>query len=366
MGDLMQSTSALFALFVTALMSQLALAQATPNLESRYIRESRNNTKVIVFVHGVIGNSTTTWTHSQTKAYWPAMIAGDSDFGNANVYVFSYPSPPVGKSLSVNELAEAMRRRLQADKVTNHPEMIFLSHSMGGLVTRAFLVKYREHAAKVKMAYFLSTPTEGSPSALLASLASRNAQFRSMYPMQSDNYLADLQRDWLAARLGIRSFCAYEGATTYGIQIVDQRSASNLCTEPLDPITEDHIQIAKPANVNADAYIAFKNAFQAVQDGGVIPNTSASSMRPASTGETTQSFGGVGALYNGCSDGKTVSLLVCIGPAARQGKVTFRLQPGETKQLEIIQWSTYRYNCDGPVEQSCLPDSWIPLVQVRQ
>lgn len=156
--------------------------------ESRWIRQVQGKTKVIVFVHGVIGDSTSTWTNTRTGAYWPSLVATDADFDKSNVYVFQYPSPPVGRSLSVNELAEAMRRRLQADRVLNYPELVFLSHSMGGLVTRAFLVKYREQAAKVKIAYFFSTPTEGSPAAQLASLASKNAQFKSMYPMQADSH----------------------------------------------------------------------------------------------------------------------------------------------------------------------------------
>jgi outer membrane protein OmpA-like peptidoglycan-associated protein/pimeloyl-ACP methyl ester carboxylesterase len=257
---------ALVAIALTGLSTLLSAA------ESHFVRNIEGKTKVIVFVHGVVGDSTSTWTNSSTGAYWPDLLVADPAFRNANIYVFQYPTAPVGRSLSINELAEAMRRRLEADGVLNQPELIFISHSMGGLVTRAFLVKYRDQASKVKMAYFYATPTEGSPAAALANLASRNPQFRNMYPLQSDNYLADLQRDWLAARLGIRSFCAYEGKTTYGVQIVDQRSASNLCTEPLDPILEDHIEIVKPANANADAYIGFKNAYNKTSsDGGVIP-----------------------------------------------------------------------------------------------
>ena len=255
------------ALAIFAFASGRAIAS-----DSRYVRNEPSKTTVIVFVHGVTGDGTSTWTNSQTGAYWPALVAADSAFKRANVYVFEYPSPSVGRSLSVNELAEAMRRRLQSDGVLAYPELIFLSHSMGGLVTRAFLLKNRTDASKVKMAYFFATPTEGSPSAILLSLASKNTQFKNMYPMQSDGYLADLQRDWLSARLGIRSFCAYEGLATFGLQVVDQRSASNLCTEPLDPIAVDHIQIVKPSDTRADQYIAFKNAFELVsRDGGVVP-----------------------------------------------------------------------------------------------
>jgi hypothetical protein len=82
-----------------------------------------------------------------------------------------------------------------------------------------------------------------------------------MYPMSSDSGLADLQRDWLAGSLRIKSFCAYEGKETFGIQIVDQRSASNLCTERLDPIAENHLDIVKPATKRAASYLAFKDAY---------------------------------------------------------------------------------------------------------
>lgn len=259
---------------VLALGASFATPVVAQTAESKYAKQVQGSTKVIVFVHGVVGDTASTWSNSTSNAYWPKLVAGDPAFERANVYVFGYPSAPLGRSFSVNELAEAMRLRLQADGVLDHPELVFLSHSMGGLVTRAFLLKYREQAAKVKMAYFFATPTEGSPYARLVSLASANPQFKNMFPMKSDDALADLQRDWLAAKLGIRSFCAYEGKTTYGALIVDQRSASNLCTEPLDPIAEDHIQIVKPVGINSDAYIAFKNAYRAAaRDGGVVPHS---------------------------------------------------------------------------------------------
>lgn len=262
----------LFIVLLSACSSTVTAKPIQPSNASgsRYIRnEEPNKTKVIVFVHGVTGDANTTWTNEETNAYWPSMVKEDPAFHKANVYVFQYPSPPTGKSLSVDELAEVMRRRLEADGVLKYPELIFLSHSMGGLVTRAFLLRYRDQAAKVKMAYFFATPTEGSPYAQLARLVSKNTQFKSMYPMESDNYLADLQRDWLAARFGIRSFCAYEGKELYGLLIVDQASATNLCNERLDPIAENHINIVKPADAKDDRYIAFKTAYTIVDgDGG--------------------------------------------------------------------------------------------------
>jgi pimeloyl-ACP methyl ester carboxylesterase len=235
-------------------------------MASHYVlaKQERKNT-AIVFVHGVVGESESTWTNDITRAYWPKLLANDPDFDDANVYVFQYPSTTFEKSLTVNEVSELMRSRLQADGVLQHSQLVFISHSMGGLITRSFLLKYREYAAKVRFAYFYATPTEGSPMATIASLVSRNPQFKNLYPLEADNYLGDLQRDWLAAQLGIPSYCSYEGRTTFGILVVDQRSAAGLCTEPLTPIDENHIDIVKPATKNSDSYIAFKNAYNSNQ-----------------------------------------------------------------------------------------------------
>ena len=78
----------------------------------------------------------------------------------------------------------------------------------------------------------------------------------------SDTYLSVLQSNWLAANLRIRSYCGYETQKVLGQIIVDQQSATNLCTQRLDPIDADHISISKPADTNATSYRALKDAFQ--------------------------------------------------------------------------------------------------------
>ena len=152
---------------------------------------------VIVFVHGVLGNSQTTWSNG--ISYWPKLLTQDKVFDGQDIYVYGYPSPKLGKSFSIDEIAEDLRLFLDTDGVLRYKTITFLSHSMGGLVTRAFLLKYRDVVPKVRFLYFFATPTTGSPYAALASIVSKNAQFGQMYPMKSDGYLADLQRNWLAA-----------------------------------------------------------------------------------------------------------------------------------------------------------------------
>jgi pimeloyl-ACP methyl ester carboxylesterase len=227
--------------------------------DSRYVRQTSGAPGVIVFIHGVLGNGTSTWT-APNKAYWPEMLTKDSTFTDFDIYVCEYPTTMAGSTFSIDEIADHMRLFFDADGVSTHRELIFVAHSMGGLALRAYLTKYRNVAPRTRFIYFYSTPTTGSEIASLASLISANPHLAEMRPMQSVDYLADLQRQWLAADLGIASYCAYEKRRTYGISVVTQASASNLCNKRLDPIDEDHITIVKPSDMRHPSYLALKSA----------------------------------------------------------------------------------------------------------
>ena len=208
-------------------------------LQSRYIRKSDAADTVIVFVHGVFGDSMSTWTASGGKAYWPDLLTKDKTFDGANVYVYQYPTG-LGARLSIGELAEHMRLHLETSGVTAHKRIVFVAHSMGGLVTRAYLVTYRRVVERTAFVYFFSTPTTGSEVAnsakLVFGLVPISQQLIDMRAIQSDGYLANLQRQWLAGEFPFPSYCAYEARSTFGLKIVTQASATGLCSKRLDPI----------------------------------------------------------------------------------------------------------------------------------
>jgi len=229
----------------------------------RYFRQKEANTGVIIFVHGILGDSISTWTNSKTNSYWPRLLTEDTAFDGYDLYIFEYPSPAFSTSYSIDELADNIRAFLIQDKVFEHQEVIFLMHSMGGLITRAFLLKYREFIPKVRFLFFFATPTTGSELARIASVFSDNPQLQKLVTMTSDSYLADQQRAWFAAKIDIPSYCAYEKRLTYGHLVVEQQSASNLCNRELNPVDENHVDIVKPAGPRDVPYILFKNAFSA-------------------------------------------------------------------------------------------------------
>jgi pimeloyl-ACP methyl ester carboxylesterase len=259
---------------------------------SEYIRQA-NKDSVIVFVHGVLGDPRTTWINESTKAYWPALMKDDPYFNDFDIFVVGYPSRFWHDSYSVDELVEVMRRDLDDAQVfAKHKHVYFLCHSMGGLVVRGYLTRYQKRAAQIPMIYFFSTPTTGTQVANLARLLSSNRELWGLAPSDANEYLASVQKGWLAAEFSIASYCAYETLDTYGIRIVDQESATNLCNRRLDPIDADHIDIVKPRDMKDAPYIAFRSALQEVRPEPIRKS------RPPSTGVST----GIGSPIEGLAN----------------------------------------------------------------
>jgi pimeloyl-ACP methyl ester carboxylesterase len=228
---------------------------------------------VIIFVHGVLGDARSTW--SNRTIYWPELLTGDPTFDGEDVFVYEYPTPKFSESFSISEIADNLRLVLSTEKVLDYRQISIISHSMGGLVTRDFIVKYQSIVVpKIRFLIFFATPTTGTPYATLARLISKNHQFGQMFPMQSDNYLGTLQGNWLAGGFRIRSYCAYETLPLFGQIIVERQSATNLCTEHLEPIDADHINIVKPLNTGSTAYRVLKSAFEETRPASASPQDS--------------------------------------------------------------------------------------------
>jgi pimeloyl-ACP methyl ester carboxylesterase len=233
---------------------------------STYSRKSPAGAdSVIVFVHGLREDGKTGWTNTTTNAYWPELLKHDRSFDASDIFVYSYPTGLVA-TLSIDELADNMRATLNANGVPKYSKIIFLSHSMGGIVTRAYLLKYRDIAERTVFAYFFSTPTTGSQVASVARWAFKNPQIDDLRLMGAEDYLANLARAWGAANFSFPSYCAYEKKPTDGLMlVVSMESATALCNTVLDPIDMDHSDIVKPEDQNSPSYVAFKSAYITVE-----------------------------------------------------------------------------------------------------
>jgi pimeloyl-ACP methyl ester carboxylesterase len=226
---------------------------------STFVRKGGNADTVIVFVHGFFGDGRTSWT-AANGTYWPTLLTTDPAFDETDIFVYSYPTGP-SATMTVDELAENMRLVLTVNQIPNYHKIIFVSHSMGGLITRAYLLKNRNVAERTLFAYFFSTPTTGSQIASIANAVFSSPQLSKLGLLRPDEYLADLLRQWLAAQFSFPSYCAYEKRPTNGVSVVTMDSASALCTRSLDPIDTNHFDIVKPESQTSMSYLALKAAF---------------------------------------------------------------------------------------------------------
>jgi pimeloyl-ACP methyl ester carboxylesterase len=224
--------------------------------------------RVIVFVNGIFGDAVDTW--SNHGAYWPNLLAEDPVFDDSDIYVHSFSSPTFATAQEIDELAGRMSDFLEADQVfRKHKEVIFICHSMGGLITRAYLLKLRPSPKSVPMIYFFATPSAGANVAGVAANLSKNPQLKYMQPLDDGGYVGDLQNAWLRTSddpnlnypNAIASYCAYELKDTWGFRVVTRVSATMLCNRETRAVLSDHIGIVKPSSSTAEPYIYFKAAY---------------------------------------------------------------------------------------------------------
>lgn len=236
--------------------------RSDPALEFLPGRESAR--KLVVFVHGVLGTSTT-WTNSSGES-WPELMNNDSAFKDYRIATYRFNSPYLDRSSTNQEISTRMFRQLDdAGIFRSFSEIYFITHSMGGLVTKRVLVSLNspQHIEKlrvVKAVLYLATPAQGADIADLGTWFSLNPQFRDMQSAEFNSYLQNLEDEWadLMRQRGDQrfplSFCAYEKKPIFGQIIVSRTRAATTCDENPVAFEEDHLSIVKPLNRQAAVY----------------------------------------------------------------------------------------------------------------
>ena len=225
-----------------------------------------NKPTAVVFVHGIFGTREDTWLNAANNTSFPALLGADPEFQKQiDIFVFEYFTPKFGNAGSIVDLADQLRGSLDDKRIfEDHQKVVFLSHSMGGLIVRQFLLSKRERLAQVSMLYFYATPTNGSELTTIAKQLSTNPQLRGMLPLEGNDLLQSIQGNWLGWEdvKKIPSYCALELLPTYGVMVVSRSSATALCNQELDPMSSNHIDIVKPNDRDDTRYSRFTNALR--------------------------------------------------------------------------------------------------------
>jgi pimeloyl-ACP methyl ester carboxylesterase len=164
----------------TASHDEPSTVQKGDNLGIRVLYEPSDGSAAIVdiiFVHGLTGNAYNTWFDEDRRTHWPSQLLKE-DIPDARILSFGYDADVVRwfSATSVNRIgnhAEALlgaltRRRERTN--SDHRKIIFVMHSLGGLVVRNALALSRSspevHLQKIEAntvgLAFLGTPHFGA------------------------------------------------------------------------------------------------------------------------------------------------------------------------------------------------------------
>jgi pimeloyl-ACP methyl ester carboxylesterase len=190
-------------------------------------------------------------------------MAGDDTFKNSDIYVVDYPSPKLGNMMTVDEeVSNIMNRLTDARVFEDHNEVVFLVHSLGGLVTQRLLLTHRELVPKVKLIYFFSTPEEGAQIAQVGHVFNDDPLLKQMFHGDDNTFLEGIETDWINARFDMPRYCAFERQNTAGVLVVGRLSATRLCNRAPVALYANHNTIVEPADTKDGSYVAFRNAYR--------------------------------------------------------------------------------------------------------
>lgn len=241
----------------------------------------------VVFIHGLGGNSTKTWSNSgDPKSFWPkAWLPFDPDFVDTRIHVFGYMASWKVRQespLNIHFIAQTLLGELK-----NHPgirkdatKLIFVGHSMGGCVAKKAYVLARQDptchplAERVHSMFFLGTPHRGSDLAPvldgMATLAFGKKQFvRDLMPNSSA--LTDMNDTFRHYALDLRLWSFYETkpvVTSLVNRIIVEKSSSTLDypNEEIAAMNADHRHVCRFENRDDPNYRLLRNALHTALD----------------------------------------------------------------------------------------------------
>jgi hypothetical protein len=241
---------------------------------------NRSKDRVLVFVHGIYGSTSGTWK-APNGVYWPTLVSQDPQFSGSDVFVAGYPTPYTGNKNNIMTIAAALDHLLQVNKVfSTHRQVIFVCHSLGGLIVKEVLLAHPSYAAQIPFILFYATPSAGSFLAEFSAVFEGDPLLKVMSNSGDNAYLLDLESRWRQSSLHIHRYCAYEkekiapknlrsvitgGGAGYeskvlaflgGVYVVNPFSATYGCDSDaaFTGIPENHVGIVKPTSQSHPSY----------------------------------------------------------------------------------------------------------------
>jgi len=234
------------------------------NTDSKWVIRKTPSSKVaVVFVHGIFGDTLGTWTHANGKSFLQYLEEAPKVGSQLDMFAFGFRSNMVtAGSFDIQEAANKLHESLVHHLVLDYPTVVFVAHSMGGLVVLRQLLTHQDLLEKVPLIFLYATPQEGAQITTIAKEIAKNPALEQMLPADRNAFLRHLNDQWKSlppARPHIS--CAYEKLATFGIMVVPWSSATRFCDDAANAITDaDHLNIVKPNRLTHDSLVLLINA----------------------------------------------------------------------------------------------------------
>jgi pimeloyl-ACP methyl ester carboxylesterase len=220
----------------------------------------------VVFVHGLFGDTLGSWT-ADNKATFFQLLKDDPNVGDrVHTFAFGFTSDMLrgdaAGSLDIREAANKLHQVLQYHRVLEYEAVVFVAHSMGGLVVLREILNHPELVPKVPLVTLFATPQEGAQIARIGDLLLKNPALRQLVPADGNGFLQQLSDDWTRLARKPHVVCGYEKAPTYDTaMVVEWSSSTRFCSEPGVAIGgASHLTLVKPDRATHDSVMLLVNA----------------------------------------------------------------------------------------------------------
>ncbi len=232
---------------------------------------------LIVFVHGGNSNTTDAFTFKgrsgNPDVFWPCLVRQDAAFANADVFLYDYDSSKRSTDAqSAEGEARSMWDELKGtiEGAAQYRKLIFVAHSLGGLITRRMLFNHGNDEpmkGRVPFVLLLGSPTRGInkedekllPTLIKVLSVPGQPQVKDFHT--GSDFLDGLGRDWSAYKaLPARTtlYCGAEDQTTK--THLAESSTLSQCDRCMRFAGLDHHEIAKPNSLAATPHRALADA----------------------------------------------------------------------------------------------------------
>ena len=273
------------------------------------IRSNKKN--LVVFIHGFIGGEET-WVRKDSKTSIMEYLINDAEFLKSfDIAMFVYFSKVTDffskkkgwisritpfkknhsknqKNLEIDDLSDLLSSQIDT-KCNDYEKIILIAHSMGGLVSKSYILKSKTH--KVELYLSLAVPHNGSNLASLAKIIFGNPQIENLTPLGKT--IDKLSRSWLDIDRDLPRTVYFIGKYD---DVVVETSAKGFESRK-DNIREvntddDHFSIITPDDTDSTTVLAVKQECWKMIEVGANNNTSLQSKdsdgQQAKTIQTTQ------------------------------------------------------------------------------